>query len=225
MRRYTISVSLLLLVLLLLPALPSTARTLDTPLPAARGSLVGNNAAAVRAESAPGGRDAAPAAASLAVDLRDDEWAGRPPLCPGYTVHFDVIVTNTGDVALDDVLVTVKLSPYIQPLLDSPRTTPGATYDAGAHAVQWTIALLNPGETATFELLTRTLTSVPGGTVLTTQAIVTDDVAGTATDSETTTIAVCPTPSATPTNTPTPTPTDTPTPTPTDTPTGTLTAT
>ncbi|MCZ7567841.1 MAG: hypothetical protein M5U01_04475 [Ardenticatenaceae bacterium] len=166
-------------------------------------------------------------AVGLTVDLRDDEGPVRPPICPGYTIHFDVIVTNTGDVTLDDVQVTVKLDPRTQAFLDSPRTTPGATYDAGTHSVRWTIASLGPAETVTIVLLTRVYSWVSGGTSIVTEAIVTDDVAGTATDSETTTVAICNTPTptptrtATPTDTPTATPTDTPTPTPTDTPTAT----
>jgi len=224
MRRYTIVVAILCFVVLI-PAVPSAAGTVEPPRWTAHGGSAAPDVAVVRGFPMAEQGVSAPAVAQMKVNLRDDEGAGRGPICPGYTIHFDVIVTNTGTEALDDILVTVKLDSRTQPLLSSPRTTPGGTYDAGTHSVHWTIAALAPGETVMLQLLIRTISTVPGGAVITTEVVVTDDIAGTVTDSETTTIASCPTPTPTPTNTATATPTETPTPTPTETPTSTATPT
>lgn len=225
---YTVVISSVLSLLLLLPLRPSMVFMPGQVVPSANSSSAAGAVAALADVLTLEGAVAAQAGASMTVNLRDDEGPGRGPICPGYAIHLDVVVRNTGSVVLDDVEVTVALDPRTQPILDSPRTTPGATYDAGTHTVHWTIATLATGQEVTLGLLIRTLSNVPGGTVITTQVTVTDDLAGTRTDSETTTIEVCDTPTPTPTNTATatatatatntPTPTSTPTETPVPTP-------
>lgn len=162
--------------------------------------------------------------AALIVDLRDDEGSGRGPICPGYTVHFDILVTNPSSTPLADITVVVQLPARTQALPTDPRTSPGASYDPTTNTVRWAVAALNPGETVTLELLIRTLTSFPGGTSFTTTATASEAQAGSASDSETTTVAACATATPTPTNTATATATPTVTPTPTNTATATATA-
>jgi hypothetical protein len=168
-------------------------------------------------------------AGGLIVEWRDDEGPGRGPICPGYTVHFDAIITNNTGATLTNVTLTVRLPAGIQPLLSSPRTTPGGVYDAATNSVTWNIGTLAPGQQVLYQLLVRTYSGFPGGTSFSSQATATGQLAATVpqtitgTDVESTLVQDCATATPFPTETPTPTATGTATGTPTQTATATTT--
>jgi hypothetical protein len=128
------------------------------------------------------------------------------PVPAGYTIHYDICVTNHRDFALTNLVIVDTWSPrdcvYLPP--DNP---PEARWDLGT---------LNPHDQYCVQLSLNTFVICAGNSV-TNEAVATCDQ-GTARDQATTTIGPPPTPTPTSTSTPTNTPTSTPTPTPTFTP-------
>ena len=159
---------------------------------------------------------------------------GAPePFCPGYTLYYTLMMTNTTDTAISNLVISDTL-PALWTCcpVDGPGTMIAGAYDLGSNTVVWDLSALGVDQVVRIELELHSFTTTPPGeTVTNTFVLAADKFPGsgqvslgmTADDSACAPVATpthTPTPTNTPTSTPTPTPTSTPTPTPTPTPRG-----
>jgi hypothetical protein len=148
-----------------------------------------------------------------AVSIGITNYDHPDPVPAGYTIHYDICVTNFRDTTLTNVVIVSQWSPHDCAYLP-PDNPPEA---------RWELGTLSPHQQYCV-LLSLNTSVICAGTIVTNQAVATCDQ-GTASDQTTTTIGPPPTPTATntptPTFTPVPTPTHTPFPTPTEVPTAT----
>ena len=158
-------------------------------------------------------------------DLTMDLKVGPNPFCPGYRLHYDLTVTNTTGVRLDDLVITASLPVETYNPVDGGSTVPGV-HDPSELAMVWEHGSVAPGAVVRSYVIVNSYSSVAAGRVLTTTFVITspnlsaeEEIAGgTVADP-----GMCPPPTATPTMTPSPTPTSTNTPTATATATATVT--
>ena len=167
----------------------------------------------------------APSPEDLTMDLK----VGPSPFCPGYRLHYDLTVTNTTGVRLDDLVITASLPIEVYNPVDGGSTVPGV-HVPSEMAMVWEQGAVEPGAVVRSYVIVNSYSSVGAGTVLSTTFVITApnlSAEGEIADGVVANPAVCPPPTATPTITPslTPTPTNTHTPTPTATATFTPTAT
>jgi cell division septation protein DedD len=165
----------------------------------------------------------APSPQDLTMDLK----VGPNPFCPGYRLHYDLTVTNTTDVLLEDVVITANLPVEVYNPVDGGSTVPGIHVPSEV-AMVWEQGAVEPGAVVRSYVIVNSYSSVGAGTVLSTTFVITSpslSAEGEIADGAVADPEMCPPPTATPTMTPSPTPTSTNTPTPTATATFTPTAT
>jgi hypothetical protein len=145
---------------------------------------------------------------NLTMDLQ----VGPNPFCPSYRLHYNLTLTNTTGVRLDDLVITASLP------IDTYNPVDGGSTVAGVltpdqKAMVWEQGSVGPGEVIRSYVIVRSYSTAPAGTVLTTTFTITSpnlsakgEIAGGVTANP----AVCPPPTATPTLTPSPTPTTAP---------------
>jgi cell division septation protein DedD len=160
-------------------------------------------------------------------DLTMDLKVGPNPFCPGYRLHYDLTVTNTTDVLLEDLVITASLPIETYNPVDGGSTVPG-THVPSELAMVWNHGSVAPGAVVRSYVIVNSYSRVAAGRILTTTFTITSPnlfAEGEIAEGAVANPKICPPPTATPTMTPSPTPTSTNTPTPTATATETPTAT
>jgi cell division septation protein DedD len=160
---------------------------------------------------------------NLTMDLK----VGPNPFCPGYRLHYNLTVTNTTEVLLEDVVITASLPVEAYNPVDGGSTVPGIHVPSEL-AMVWQHGSVAPGAVIRSYVIVNSYSSVGAGRILTTTFTITSPnlvAEGVIAEGAVADPKVCPPPTATPTMTPSPTPTSTNTPTPTATATATETAT
>ena len=160
---------------------------------------------------------------------------GPDPFCPGYTLYYTLIVTNTASTAINNLVISdTLLAGRTCCPADGPGTMVAGAYNEAINTVVWDVGTLAIDDVVRIELELHSFSNTPSGeTITNTFDLNADEFAGpvqvslgmTADESAcgataTPTATSTPTPTATPTPTSTPTATLTPTPTPTATPRG-----
>jgi uncharacterized repeat protein (TIGR01451 family) len=96
----------------------------------------------------------------------DIQWGGQETPCPGYSLHFDILVTNRTAAPITGITVQDLLPPHTYFRVGSGRTTPGAIYDPSTRTVRWENVTLEPGQTKIYEILIYLNTTAPVGSTV-----------------------------------------------------------
>ncbi len=150
-----------------------------------------------------------PAPTDLTMNLK----VGPNPFCPGYRLHYDLTVTNTTGVTLDDLVVTASLPAEVYHPVDGGSTVTGI-HDPSEMAMVWEHGSVSPGAVIRSYVIVNSYSSVGAGRVISTTFVITSpnlSAEGEITGSAVADPGSCPPPTATPTMTPSPTPEPTPT--------------
>ncbi|MBC7234526.1 MAG: hypothetical protein H5T69_01700 [Chloroflexi bacterium] len=164
-----------------------------------------------------------------APSLADLTWrlnTGPNPFCPGWRLHYQLTVTNTTGIALDDLFISADLPGQTYNPVDGGSTKPGILNPL-EYTMNWSFTQIAPNDVMVAYVIMNSYSSVAPGTELSTTFTITStelagelEIAGglvadrrvcDKTPTPTATTKPSETPTATPTSSTTPSPTATPT--------------
>jgi uncharacterized repeat protein (TIGR01451 family) len=158
-----------------------------------------------------------PFAISAEQELVVSLASGPETFCPGWSLYYTLLITNTFDAPLADVVVSDTLPAGVCCPADGAKTDVMMDWDEESGVATWQVGTIPAGETAKLDFTLHSMSSLSSGTVIS-NAVTVDaagldepvvlEVGNTADD---TICGATPTPTMTPSPTPTMTPEPTPT--------------
>lgn len=93
--------------------------------------------------------------------------AGPDHFCPSWTLHYTLRLTNAGQVALANIVISDTLPRYLCCPADGPGTAVHGEYDGAANTVFWRVSRLEAGQVLTVALQVHSYSTLGTGQIVT----------------------------------------------------------